>query len=154
MPNPWVALILPLLVTPQTSGQPPAQKCKQVKGTFAAALEQPCPFPGGVCTRGNLTGGLAGEYVFHTTKDLIEPGAPAPAATVRFFVGESTVSLKNGATLMGIDTGAADMPPPGQGGFASVITWKDGGQIRLRGFIDLAVGKTTGEYEGTACGIR
>ena len=49
--------------------------------------------------------------------------------------------------------------PPGQGGFASLITWNGGtgtmtgasGQIRLRGEFDPAAGTTAGDYLGTVC---
>lgn len=109
-----------------------------------------CP-QGSICTGGNLTGGLQGRYQFQGTAKPDPLGAPVPP-TVHVFVGESTVTLDTGGTLAGIDSGVIDFPPPGQGGFASVITWKDGGQISLRGA--LVNGMTKGEYAGSACGVR
>ena len=80
-----------------------------------------------------------------------------------FFVGQSIVTSQThgGGVLVGIDTGSIDMPP-GQGGFASLITWTEarngpknvGGQIRLRGKANLAAGTTTGDYEGNVCRDR
>ena len=130
----------------------PARNCSSVKGKFVGRLVKaaPCP-PGGLCIDGNLSGGLKGKYAFHVTKQPVPAGEPAPQ-TINFFVGASTVTLKNGATLTGIDTGTIDMPP-GLGGFASLITWTSGatGQIRLRGVMNPAAETTSGEYEGTVC---
>ena len=153
-----VAVLVALASTVQPSSPAPAKNCRAVKGAFVAKLVQPpaCP-EGSVCTAGKLTGGLTGTYEFHVTKAPVEAGAPAPP-TVRFFVGQSTVTLKNGDVLIGTDTGTIDMPP-GLGGFASLITWTEargkitnaGGQIRLRGILDPATG-TSGDYEGNVCG--
>jgi hypothetical protein len=60
--------------------------------------------------------------------------------------------------LLGVDTGTIDLPP-GQGGFASLITWTGGtgtfagatGQIRLCGFLDAVAGTTSGDYGGSIC---
>ena len=68
------------------------------------------------------------------------------------------MQLKNGDHLLGTDTGSIDLPP-GEGGFASLITWNGGtgqmtgasGQIRLRGEFDPAAGTTAGDYLGTVC---
>src|SRR3954449_2901353 len=131
------------------------QNCKSVEGDFVAKAVQPpaCP-TGSLCTAGQLSGGLKGKYEFHVTKAPVDAGTPAPA-TVKFFVGQSTVTLKNGNVIVGIDTGTIDMPP-GAGGFASLITWTQGatGQIRLTGHFDAAAGTTSGEYEGTVCKPR
>jgi hypothetical protein len=129
----------------------PAQTCPSVKGTFEARTIPPekCP-QGSICTEGELTGGLQGQYRFQGTPKPDPLGAPVPAS-VHVFVGQSTVTLDKGGTLAGVDSGVIDLPP-GQGGFASLITWKDGGQISLRGA--LVPGATKGEYEGTACGAR
>jgi hypothetical protein len=88
----------------------------------------------------------------------ISPAATVGAGptTVVFFTGHSTISLKEGDQLLGVDTGAVDLPP-GQGGFASLITFGGGtgtminatGQIRLRG--ELVEGVTSGDYIGSVC---
>jgi hypothetical protein len=108
-----------------------------------------------VCTAGQLSGGLKGKYEFHTTPPVVEARVPA-VPTVQFFIGESTVTLKQGGTLVGVDTGTIDMLPGGQGGFASIITWTKGatGQIRLMGVFGPVKQETSGEYEGTVCRPR
>ncbi|HEX3703033.1 MAG TPA: hypothetical protein VHU82_06875 [Vicinamibacterales bacterium] len=69
--------------------------------------------------------------------------------TISFFTGHSKVTLKKGDVVLGADTGVIDLPP-GNGGFASLITFNGGtgaasnatGQIRLRGDFD-PVARTT-----------
>ena len=138
------------------------QQCKPVEGHFEAVVVPPgeghCPTdPGAFCTAGRVWGGIQGNYQFVMT-------AAYPAAllggtpTVLFFTGKSDVQLKNGDHLLGTDTGSIDLPP-GEGGFASLITWNGGtgqmtgasGQIRLRGEFDPAAGTTAGDYLGTVC---
>ena len=138
------------------------QQCKPVEGHFEALVVPPgeghCPDqPGAFCTAGRVWGGIQGNYQFVMT-------AAQPAAllggtpTVLFFTGRSDVLLKSGDHLLGTDTGSIDLPP-GQGGFASLITWNGGtgkmtgasGQIRLRGEFDPAAGTTAGDYLGTVC---
>ncbi|MFN2512994.1 MAG: hypothetical protein ABR568_16430 [Pyrinomonadaceae bacterium] len=78
--------------------------------------------------------------------------------TILFFTGQSTIFLKSGDQLLGTDTGSIDLPP-GQGGFASLITFNGGtgnmngatGQIRLRGEFDAVEGTTSGDYNGKLC---
>jgi len=68
------------------------------------------------------------------------------------------IFLKSGDTLLGTDTGSIDLPP-GQGGFASLITFDGGtgamsgatGRIRLRGEFSASEGTTSGDYIGTLC---
>jgi hypothetical protein len=150
MPNPMtMVLFLPLVLGAQNSTAGPTQPCKAVQGTFEAQIRTNCA-KGSMCTDGTLTGGLKGHYSFQGVPDIKSLESPAPAS-VHVFVGESTVKLDNGNTLVGIDTGVLDKEP-GHGGFASLITWKDGGQISLRG--TLGEHATKGEYAGTACGAR
>jgi hypothetical protein len=87
------------------------------------------------------------------------PNQEPAAQTVLFFTGHSVVTLKSGDVVLGTDTGAIDLPP-GQGGFASLITFHAGGagstanatgQIRLRGDFDPLAGTTSGDYLGTIC---
>jgi hypothetical protein len=139
----------------QTPAAPAGQNCKKVEGEFVARLVAPpeCP-ANNFCTAGDLTGDLKGKYAFHLTKEPVPAGAPA-AASIQFFLGESTVTLKNGEKLVGIDTGTVDMPP-GSGGIASLITWTQGatGQIRVSGVFDRTKQTTSGEYEGSVCRVR
>ncbi|MEP6707448.1 MAG: hypothetical protein ABJC05_08015, partial [Pyrinomonadaceae bacterium] len=78
--------------------------------------------------------------------------------TILFFTRKSTNFLKSGDQLLGTDTGSIDLPP-GQGGFASLITFDGGtggmsgatGQIRLRGEFNPAEATTSGDYIGSLC---
>ena len=140
-------------------GLPP---CRPVNGHFEAVIVAPgeghCP-PADttLCTAGRVWGGIQGTYQFVQTAvhpSVLMGGVP----TVIFYTGQSTVSLKSSDLLIGTDTGAIDVPP-GQGGFASLITWTGGtgemsaasGQIRLNGELDAGSGTTSGEYTGTVC---
>jgi len=139
----------------QAPAPPAGQNCRNVEGDFVARVVTPpgCP-ANSFCTAGDLTGDLKGKYEFHITREPVAAGAPA-AGSIRFFVGESTVTLRNGDKLVGIDTGTIDMPP-GNGGIASLITWTQGasGQIRVSGVYDPAKQTTSGEYEGRVCRAR
>lgn len=138
------------------------QSCKPVAGHFEAFTVPPgeghCPSdPSAFCTAGRVWGGIQGNYQFFITGAMpsaVIGGVP----TILFFTGKSTIFLKSGDELLGTDTGAIDLPP-GQGGFASLITFDGGtgnmagatGQIRLRGEFDAAAGTTSGDYTGTVC---
>ena len=106
---------------------------------------------------------LVSENLTGTTPRLalntLEPSALIGGVpSVFFFTGKSTISLKSGDELFGTDTGSIDLPP-GQGGFASLITFDGGtgsmtgatGQIRLRGEFSVTDGTTSGDYLGTLC---
>jgi hypothetical protein len=127
------------------------QVCKPVVGSFEATVVPPgqghCPpVDGLLCTAGRVWGGIQGTYRF-----VITGGVPSGVGSILFFTGTSTVSLTQGAQLLGTDTGSVDLPP-GIGGFASLITFDAGaGQIRLRGEFNAAQATTTGDYIGTLC---
>lgn len=131
--------------------------CRPINGHFEAQLVPPpdCTSAVGVCTAGRVWGGLQGDYQFTMSK--LVPTAEPETPTISFFTGRSIVHTKDG-DLHGVDTGTIDLPP-GQGGFASLITWNGGtgpftattGQIHLRGFLDANAGTTSGDYEGTIC---
>ncbi len=136
--------------------------CKPVVGHFEANIVPPgqghCPNdPGAFCTAGRVWGGIQGNYQFVMTAaipSITIGGVP----TILFFTGKSTIFLKSNDQLLGTDTGSIDLPP-GQGGFASLITFNGGtgdmtgatGQIRLRGEFDAASATTNGDYLGTLC---
>lgn len=140
------------------------QTCKPVNGHFEASIVPPgvghCPpDPSAFCTAGRVWGGIQGNYQFVITA-LIPSVAIGPGGvpTVFFFTGKSTIFLKSDDQLFGTDTGSLDLPP-GQGGFASLITFNGGsgamatatGQIRLRGQFSAAAGTTSGDYDGNVC---
>ena len=134
-----------------------AQQCKPVVGSFEAhVVTDGCTSPVGLCTAGRVWGGIQGTYSFVMTNAL--PNGEPDVTTILFFTGHSQVTLKSGDQVLGTDTGAIDLPP-GNGGFASLITFHGGsgaktgatGQIRLRGDFDPAAGTTSGDYLGTLC---
>jgi hypothetical protein len=136
--------------------------CKKVNGHFRAVIVPPgeghCPSePTAFCTAGRVWGGIQGDYQFVMSgmePSILIGGLP----TIFFFTGKSTILLKRGDQLLGSDTGTIDLPP-GEGGFASLITFTGGtgdmssasGQIRLRGEFDAAEETTAGDYRGTVC---
>jgi hypothetical protein len=137
------------------------QNCKPVVGHFEAFVVPPgqghCPSdPTAFCTAGRVWGGIQGNYQFVMTNAI--PSAPFGVPTILFFTGKSTIFLKSGDQLLGTDTGSIDLPP-GQGGFASLITFDGGtgdmigatGQIRLRGEFDPVAATTSGDYLGKLC---
>ena len=151
-------LLLTAIVAPVSANQ----DCKPVVGHFEAFVVPPgvghCPSdPGAFCTAGRVWGGIQGNYQFVIT-GAIPAAAIGGVPTVLFFTGRSTIFLKSGDELLGIDTGSIDLPP-GQGGFASLITFDGGtgamsgatGQIKLRGEFDAVEGTTTGDYLGKLC---
>ena len=138
------------------------QNCKPVVGHFEAHVVPPgqghCPpDPGAFCTAGRVWGGIQGNYQFVMT-GAIPSATIGGVPTILFFTGKSTIFLKSADQLLGTDTGSIDLPP-GQGGFASLITFDGGtggmsgatGQIRLRGEFDAAEGTTSGDYIGKLC---
>jgi len=138
-----------------------APTCKPVVGSFEATVVPPgqghCPANATLCTTGRVWGGIQGNYQFVMTA-MIPSSSIGGVSTIFFFTGKSTVFLKNGNQVFGTDTGSIDVPP-GQGGFASLITFSGGtgemasasGQIRLRGDFNAAEGTTSGDYLGTLC---
>jgi len=136
--------------------------CKPVVGSFEASVVPPgqghCPaIAGTLCTAGRVWGGIQGNYQFIMT-GAVPAASIGGTPTVLFFTGHSTIFLKQGDQLLGIDTGSLDLPP-GQGGFASLITFAGGsgsmadatGQIRLRGEFSATEGTTSGDYIGNVC---
>jgi hypothetical protein len=139
-----------------------APLCTPVVGHFEATVVPPgeghCPPVSGVlCTAGRVWGGIQGTYQFGMT-GASPSSAIGGVPSVLFFTGRSTVFLRSGNQLRGIDTGSIDIPP-GRGGFASLITFDGGtgdaagatGQIGLRGEFDAAKGTTSGDYIGELC---
>src|SRR5262245_22373726 len=87
------------------------QTCKPVVGSFEAqVVTEGCTavFPL-LCTSGRVWGGLQGTYFF-TMASAVPSTAVAPptasVASILFFTGNSTVTLKDGTEAHGIDTGS------------------------------------------------
>ena len=134
-----------------------AQDCKPVNGRFEAVIVAPgtghCPaVAGALCTAGRVWGGINGTYQFIAT-GAIPAATIAGIPTALFYTGQSTISLQDGSTVVGTDSGALDPPPAGQRGFASLISFNTGatGQIRLIGQFTTNGAGTEGEYEGSLC---
>ena len=137
------------------------QNCKTVVGHFEAHVVTPgqghCPDTAPFCTAGRVWGGIQGNYQFVMT-GAFPSVLIGGVSTILFFTGKSTIFLKSGDQLLGTDTGSIDLPP-GQGGFASLITFDGGtghmsgatGQIKLRGDFDAEAATTSGDYLGTLC---
>ena len=151
-----------LLVAASVTPAAAAQSCKPVVGHFEALVVPPgqghCPNdPNAFCTAGRVWGGIQGDYQFVMT-GAIPSSVIGGVSTILFFTGQSTIFLRSDDQLLGTDTGSIDLPP-GQGGFASLITFTGGtgemsgatGQIRLRGEFNAAEATTSGDYLGTLC---
>lgn len=131
--------------------------CRDVKGKFEAANLPPdqCSSPVGFCTEGELGKGnfKAGySFVMSDTFSAGEPDAPG----VNFFQGESLVTLPNNTVLVGIDTGAINLDPPGtlnSGRFSTLLTFTEGaaGHLWIRGTADLVNGTVSGSFDGVVC---
>lgn len=157
--TPVIILFITVMVIPAFG----SERCKSVIGHFRANVVPPgvghCPdIPDAFCTVGRVWGGIQGNYQFVMT-GAIPANTIGGEPTVLFFAGRSTIFLRNGNNLLfGDDTGSIDLPP-GQGGFASLITFDGGtgrlddatGQIRLRGEFDADEGVTSGDYKGKLC---
>ncbi len=143
-----IRVVVSALVLVALTALPVFAGCKPVVGSFEARVVTDQPCAGVLCTAGRVWGGIQGTYSFTMTTFI--PTGVVP--TIFFFGGDSTVSLGDGAEVKGKDTGSIDLPP-GQGGFASLITFNEGatGQIRLRGDFDPLAGTTAGDYTGTLC---
>ena len=132
--------------------------CRPVTGHFEAVIVPPgtghCPpVPDLLCTAGRVWGGIQGDYQF-----VMSGASPAAAIggipTAIFYAGTSVVALHDGSTAVGTDSGAIDLPPFGQLGFASLISFGPGGaggQIRLVGSLNPEAGTTAGDYVGRFC---
>ena len=127
-----------------------------MKGKFQAANLPPdqCTSPVGFCTegvleKGNFQGGYS--FIMSDTFSAGEPDAPG----VNFFQGESTVTV-DGDVLIGVDTGAINLDPPGtlnSGRFSTLLTFTEGaaGHLWIRGTADLANGTVSGSFDGVVC---
>ena len=76
-----------------------------VKGNFSSVVVSgpDCPSPVGLCTQGELTGGLKGTFFFSAS--ALIPTADTPSTGVLLYTGDITIEAKGG-TLTCKDAGA------------------------------------------------
>lgn len=133
--------------------------CLPVKGKFTSRPAPPetCQSPVGLCTEGELTGGLLGGSTYAFTMTGLIPAEVEE--DLFFFVGASEITTRVGSLILGSDAGTIDLNPTRSGNFVSLITFGGGtgvftnasGQIALRGRLDLATGTVAGDYLGELC---
>ncbi|MEK6698961.1 MAG: hypothetical protein AABZ10_07945 [Nitrospirota bacterium] len=97
-----------------------------------------------------MIGGIQAEYDF--TASSLFPAHPG-ITSVFFFTGTSKITMKDGSRVTGMDAGALDLNPSGDGHFGSLITFVAGasGHIVLTANADLAAGVVSGDYTGELC---
>ena len=127
-----------------------AKDCTDVSGPFSAVPPVSCASPVGICTHGQLTGGLTATYDFVADTQTVV----FPTATL---TGHSTITIeKGGAVLLGQDTSTLSLLT---GAFTTTVhivggtqQYKNGsGTIVAVGVFDLTTGGTAGTYTGTIC---
>jgi hypothetical protein len=131
------------------------ESCRPVFGRFRASSVPPpeCTSPVALCTRGELTGALRGEYALTITS--LVPTAEPTVPFVTYFGGASTVSSRH-LDFVGTDTGALNTSPPGvigSGAFSTLLTVTEGatGYLWIRGKLDFITGQVRGTYAGQIC---
>lgn len=131
-------------------GVAPAAECTSVSGPFSAVPPASCASPVGICTHGQLTGGLTATYDF--VADTQTVAFPTASLT-----GHSTITTdKGGAVLQGQDTSTLSLVT---GAFTTTVRIVGGtqkykkasGTIVAVGVFDFATGGTAGTYTGTIC---
>jgi hypothetical protein len=127
-----------------------AKDCRDVSGPFSAVPPASCPSPVGICTHGQLTGGLTATYDFVADSQTVV----FPTASL---TGHSTITIdKGGALLLGQDTSTLSLET---GAFTTTVhivggshQYKDAsGTLVAVGVFDFATGATSGTYSGTIC---
>lgn len=134
-------------------------RCRSLRGHYSSMPVAPpaCTSPVGFCTAGDLWGALDGGYSF--TMNTAIPANDPTVPGVTFYTGVSLITLEDGGSLVGTDTGAVDLSPVGTGKMVSLITITDGadgydgvrGYLQLRGTMNFVTGAVTGEYVGEIC---
>jgi hypothetical protein len=127
-----------------------AKDCTDVSGPFSAVPPASCGSPVGICTHGQLTGGLTATYDFVAdTQDVVFP--------IATLTGHSTITIdKGGAVLLGQDTSTLSLVT---GAFTTTVhivggtqQYKKGsGTIVAVGVFDFTTRGTAGTYTGTIC---
>ena len=129
--------------------------CWPAFGWFGASSVPvpPCESPVGLCTSGDLSGVLRGEYQLEVEQIMSTNDPRVPF--VSFFTGTSEIDSRLGE-FVGVDTGSMNMTPPGETGsgrFSTLLTILEGGAgfVHIRGKIDFITGEVSGSYAGVVC---
>ena len=147
------ALVLALAAV-STSAR--AGECKPVHGFYTSTPvpANDCASVVGLCTAGELIGGIQGTYRF-TATGFVPSGDPQ----VTFYTGESVVSPKLGGTVTARDYGTIQLPAPNVTGRQAALLIITGGvdrwagasgYLQLVGSLD-AEFHVQGEYFGQIC---
>ena len=134
-----------------------AENCKHVHGRFVnqvdATADADCTLPGpGGCVRGNVIGGLRGDFLATNTTAF---PADAEVPDVFFFVGDFVLTTKTGDIEM-IETGAIGFSKGSLGDVVTIVggtgEWTDAsGRLRVYGnLIPGVLSDVT--YDGDVCG--
>lgn len=145
--------VLLALAIPSTLGT----ACTEPVGEFIATAESPClESPVLFCTRGTLTGDVAGSYDFVMTS---QSSAADPAHPTRLiFAGESLITTGQGR-MFAADHGRMDVNATGPWPFETIVKIHGGdgayegakGRLVATGSFDPEAGITSGTYVGTLC---
>lgn len=148
--RPRIVMMAALAAALAGAGVARAKDCTDVSGPFSAVPPASCASPVGICTHGQLTGGLTATYDFVAdTQSVVFP--------IATLTGHSTITMdKGGAVLLGQDTSTLSLLT---GAFTTTVHIVDGtqqykkgsGTIVAVGVFDFATGGTAGTYTGTIC---
>ena len=148
--SPRLMMTAALVAVLAMPGSARAKDCTSVSGPFSAVPPATCASPVGICTHGQLTGGLNATYDFVADSQTV-------AFPIAELTGHSTITLdKGGAVLLGQDTSSLSLVT---GDFTTTVhvvggthQYKKGsGTIVAVGVFDFATGATAGTYSGTIC---
>ena len=147
--RPRIVMTAALAAALAVPGAALAKDCADVSGPFSAVPPASCASPVGICTHGQLTGGLKATYDFVADTQTVV----FPTATL---TGHSTITDKGGAVLLGQDTSVLSLVT---GAFTTTVHIVGGtqkykkasGTIVAVGVFDFATGGTAGTYTGTIC---
>ncbi|HEV2803153.1 MAG TPA: hypothetical protein VGW12_21985 [Pyrinomonadaceae bacterium] len=138
------------------AGQPPAAKCKQVRGhaTSHTVPAAECASPIGLCAAGQLYGGINGELTLVATS--LTPTQDTPATGVFVYTADDIIRTKRG-DIYTKDAGVLNLTPGGTGDDMSISTITGGtgdyagatGTLRIYGTFSDAGGEFN--YEGQVC---
>lgn len=148
---------IPLSALP-AAAQSSRSRCRAAEGTFTSSLvtdPAACDSPIGMCTSGQLEGGMEGTYEFTFLTMMPDPSDPS----VVHYTGRSVVTTATGV-LYGEDRGVMRMHGDGTASFVTTVEVYAGegcfagatGRIVAPGRLDLMTGQAEGAYGAYVCG--